>query len=172
MDAQLQKLYAELEKQRKELLDEIRKLDASQRDRKIKGKWSINEIVAHLVASERLSMAYIKKKSNAIETVDDTGILEELKMILLRISQRIPLRYKAPKVVVDHTAKHEFNKSEEKWNQVRNELLTFIQNINPQHSKRKIYKHPVAGRLNIHQAMAFFKEHVTHHLPQIKRLLS
>jgi hypothetical protein len=172
MDPHLSKLYSELENQRAELLNALKKLDAMQCDRKLNGKWSINEIVSHLVTSERLSMAYIKKKSNAIETLEDTGILEEMKMLLLIISQRIPFKFKAPKLVVDHTPKHSVVESEEKWNEVRKELLFFIQKTNPRHSKRKIYKHPAVGKLNIGQAMTFFKEHIIHHLPQIQRLSS
>jgi hypothetical protein len=172
MDPQLLKVYHQLEAQREELLNLLKQLSEDHRNRKVNGKWSINEILSHLATSERLSMAYIKKKSNAIDTLDNTGLIEEFKMVLLKVSQRGPFRFKAPKVVDDHTPKDSFSESEEKWNRVRKELLNFIQNINPQHSKRKIYKHPVVGKLNIRQAMLFFKEHVTHHLPQIKRLLS
>jgi uncharacterized damage-inducible protein DinB len=172
MDPQLLKVYHELEAQRAELLNLVKQLNDEQRDRKVSGKWSINEILSHLATSERLSMAYIKKKSNAIEALDNTGLIEELKMVFLKISQRGPFRFKAPKIVADHTPKHSFKESEEKWDEVRKQLLDFVQNINPQHSKKKIFKHPVVGKLNIRQAMEFFKEHVTHHLPQIKRLLS
>jgi uncharacterized damage-inducible protein DinB len=172
MDPQLLKVYHELEAQRAELLNLVKKLNEDGRDRKVNGKWSINEILSHLAASERLSMAYIKKKSNAIDTLDDTGLMEELKMVLLKVSQRGPFRFRSPKIVADHTPKDSFKESEEKWNKVRKELLDFVQSINPEHSKKKIFKHPVVGKLNIRQAMEFFKEHVTHHLPQIKRLLS
>jgi uncharacterized damage-inducible protein DinB len=172
MDPQLIKVYEELEAQRAELLNLVKQYKEEDRNKKINGKWSINEILSHLVTSERLSMAYIKKKSNAIETLDNTGLLEDAKMLLLKMSQRGPFRFKAPKIVADHTPESSLKETEEKWNQIRIDLLNFVQNISPQHSKKKIYKHPVVGKLNIKQAMLFFKEHVTHHRPQIKRLLS
>ena len=126
MDPQLIKVYQELEAQRAELLNLVKQHNEEDRNRTVNGKWSVNEILSHLATSERLSMAYIRKKSNAIETLDDTGLIEELKMVLLKISQRGPFRFKAPKIVADHTPKHSFKESEEKWNEVRKELLKFI----------------------------------------------
>ena len=172
MDPQLETLYQQLERQREELLGAIRQLDFQQHTRSINGKWSLNEILAHLITSERMSLSYLKKKSNAIHQVGDTGLFEEIKMLLLKMSQRIPLRYKAPKIVKQNTPQLSFAEIEKSWTELRVDLFNFIQTLDAAHTKRKIYKHPVAGRLNIKQAMAFFREHITHHLPQIKRLLS
>jgi hypothetical protein len=136
------------------------------------GKWSLAQVFAHLIASEQLSIQYLKKKIQAIETQPDTGMLEELKMLALIISQRLPFKFKAPKVVVDNTPT--FNNVAEivaAWNQTRTELKDLLNQFSNNHLTRKIYKHPVAGKLNIVQAMRFFQEHIIHHTPQIKRLL-
>lgn len=136
------------------------------------GKWSVMQIITHLITSEQLSLNYIRKKSQGIKDLPNTGIGADARMFLLKISQRIPLKYKAPKVVVQHTPETlSFEKSRQAWENLRKELHSFIINMESQDLKKAIYKHPVGGRLNILQALIFFQEHFNHHLPQINRLI-
>ncbi|MFM7858344.1 MAG: DinB family protein [Flammeovirgaceae bacterium] len=138
-----------------------------------KDKWSILQIIAHLITAERLSIMYMKKKIQGIDNASDSGVWEEVKMALLIISQRLPLKFKAPQVVVQQTTQvTTLQQLEEEWNQVRQELNQLLEKIPPQHRKRKIYKHVVLGKLNAQQALRFFHEHFVHHQPQINRLLS
>ncbi|HNC28695.1 MAG TPA: DinB family protein, partial [Cyclobacteriaceae bacterium] len=58
------------------------------------------------------------------------------------------------------------------WDKARHELNNFLNSIADRHSRRLIFKHPVAGMLDVRQSVAFMYEHVRHHLPQIKRLLN
>jgi uncharacterized damage-inducible protein DinB len=172
MQSALQKLFDLTEQQKLTLLNQIDSLSTEQLHHHQAGKWSLAQVFAHLITSEQLSIQYLKKKIQAIETQPDTGILEELKMLALIISQRLPFKFKAPKVVVDNTPT--FNNVAEivaAWNQTRTELKALLDQFANQQLKRKIYKHPVAGKLNIVQAVRFFQEHIIHHTPQIKRLL-
>ena len=137
------------------------------------GKWSISEILTHVLTSEKLSLGYMLKKSNRINELNDSGPWESLKMMLLKMSQRLPLKFKAPKVVVDHTpealSKGALTNA---WHQHLNELQTFLETIEDKNIRKKIYKHPFAGRLDARQALQFFQEHFHHHLPQVRKLLS
>jgi hypothetical protein len=99
-------------------------------------------------------------------------LLEELKMIVLILSQRLPFKFKAPKVVVENTKPStSLQELEKEWAAVRNELKTMLEKFGDDQLKRKIYKHVIAGKLNILQTLLFFREHVIHHQQQIKRLL-
>lgn len=172
MQPELQKLFDTIEQQKADLLIQIGSLSAAQLHQHPPGKWSLSQVFAHLITSEQLSVQYLKKKIQAIDEQPDTGLVEELKMWTLIISQRLPFKFKAPKVVVDHTPA--FKNAAEiatAWNQTRTELKDLLGRFTANHLKRKIYKHPVAGKLNIVQATRFFSEHIIHHTPQIKRLL-
>jgi hypothetical protein len=171
MEAELQKIYDQLEIQREELLKKISTLNEENHNHTVRGEWSINQILAHILTSERLSLLYMKKKFQGINDLGDTGLYESLKVVILTISQRLPFRYKAPKLVVDHTPTLSLKEIELHWANTRKELKDFLERIEPHHIKRKIYKHPVAGRLNVVQAIGFLREHIIHHLPQIKRHL-
>lgn len=127
----------------------------------------------HMLTSEQLTLDYLKKKSQGMEELADSGPVESLKMSLLRISQRLTfLKYKAPKALVANTpeaiALHDLKIL---WAQSRISLGKFLENIQDKDLHKLVYKHPVAGRFDIVQCLIFLNEHFLHHRPQIKRLM-
>ncbi|QOI96882.1 MAG: DinB family protein [Flammeovirgaceae bacterium] len=137
------------------------------------GKWSMAQVFTHLLTSEKLSLGYMKKKAQGIEQAGTSGMWQSLTMLILIISQRRPmLKFKAPKVVMDNTPPA-MNKQDlfVAWEESRLELKNFLEGINNTHARKLIYKHPVAGRLDVRQALVFFGEHIRHHRPQLMRLL-
>jgi uncharacterized damage-inducible protein DinB len=175
MHPSFQKLFAELEIQRMRTLDSVKHLDNKQLNRPLtEGKWSVAQILSHIVAAERLSLGYVKKKTQGIETAPDTGLWEEIKMIMLVASQRVPgLKFKAPRVVVETTTVHpDLDSITKEWDAVRNEFKLLLDTIPDEYVNRRVYKHARAGYLNLKHALRFFGEHVIHHTPQIKRLVN
>jgi len=172
MHPRLEYLFESIEMQRQTLLLSLRALDYETLNNHPEGKWSIIQIIAHLISAERLSVNYITKKIQSVESVANTGFVEELKMLLLKISQRLPMKFKAPKVVIENTTKeNNLGKLEEEWNGVRDDLKKILEQVEDHHVKRKIYRHVRVGMINIQHALQFFREHVIHHKPQIKNLL-
>ena len=166
-------LFDSLEAQRSKLLGLITDLTHEQLNTHPEGKWSIAQVLSHLIASEHLSVKYLNKKMLGINEAPNTGLIEELKMIALIVSQRTPfIKFKAPKVLAENTPVYQTAEQlKEAWDKNRIELKKVIARFQDDQLKRKIYKHPVAGMLNIKQALQFFREHITHHTPQIKNLL-
>ncbi len=169
----LEKHFNRLEQQRTELINNLKgKSAAALAAAPAPGKWSILQILTHLYASEKLSFGYIKKKSQGIQHVGNAGLQQALIIPVLKISQRLPFRFKAPKVVVENTP--ETMPLEElinHWNLLRLELKTHLENVSDGHLHKLVYKHPIAGRLSLPQALQFFAEHIKHHEPQIKKAL-
>jgi uncharacterized damage-inducible protein DinB len=136
------------------------------------GKWSISQILTHLLTSERMSLAYMKKKSLGIDRLENAGFIERFKFWILKISQRIPLRYKAPKVVVQQTpAPLSYGDLVRQWEGLRTELRDFLLSIEEKNIHKKIYKHPAVGMLDVSHAIQFLAEHIHHHRPQIKSII-
>jgi len=174
MNLKLQRILDRLEAERKDLLDELSALpDQRFNTNPSPGKWSISQILTHLITSEKLTLLYMRKKSMGINELDNSGWIESLKMILLKVSQRLPfLTYKAPPIVVEHTPEAlSYAEAVEQWSKVRALLKKFLGAIEERNVRKKIYKHPVAGRLDVSQALEFCGEHIRHHLPQIKKLM-
>ncbi len=172
MNVELRKQFNKLEKLTAELIGAIENTTTAQLHQSPPGKWSLSQVFAHLITAEQLSVQYLKKKIQVIEEQPNTGLAEALKMWVLILSQRLPLKFKAPKVVVDHTAAYDdATEIINAWSKTRMELKELLDRISDHQLKRKIYKHPVVGKLNMAQTVRFFREHIIHHTPQIKRLL-
>jgi uncharacterized damage-inducible protein DinB len=166
-------LFDSLETQRKDVLGLITNLSHEQLNAHPVGKWSIAQVVSHIISSERLSVMYLNKKILGIKEAPETGLKEELVMIALVVSQRLPfLKFKAPKVVAENTTQYQTaEQMNEAWEKIRTDLKEVLKRFQDDQLKRKVYKHPIAGMLNIQQTLRFFGEHLTHHTPQIKKLL-
>lgn len=171
MNAKLDQLYNSLEEQRFQLLSSLKNLSPEKLNHQPEGKWSINQIIAHLITAEKMSVMYLTKKIQGVNEVENSGFFQELKMIGLIISQRLPFKFKAPRVVVENTsASTDLKQLEQEWNSVRAEMKTLLEKIKDDQVKRMIYKHVRAGKLNIQHALIFFREHIIHHQPQIEKL--
>lgn len=173
MNKLLASVLAELEKQREEILQSVSHLPDDAFNRAPQpGKWSVAQILTHILTSEKLSLGYMKKKVQGIDQLKDSGLSESLRLWLLIVSQRIPVKYKAPKVVVENTPETlSLARVTEEWTNFRKELAAFLSTIDDKHARRVIYKHPLAGRFDVRQTLIFFREHINHHRPQIDRIL-
>jgi hypothetical protein len=166
--------FEKLEQQRVEIIDQIKSLSSEKFNHQpASGKWSIAQILTHIITAEQLSLSYMKKKMPAIGELADSGIGESFRLGLLVVSQRIPaLKFKAPPVVVKSTpAPYSIQEVMEKWAQHRADLKSFLETVEDKHVRKVLFKHPIAGRFDTRQAVVFFREHIIHHTPQIKRLL-
>jgi uncharacterized damage-inducible protein DinB len=173
LNASLAQHFEELELQRNRLLERIYPLSTDQLNAHPPGKWSIAQVLSHIIASEQLSVRYINKKYLGINESPNTGLREDIKMIVLIISQRLPFKFKAPNVVVEKTTAYQSAEElKQVWDKTREEMKEMLKHFKEEDLKRRIYKHPIAGMLNITQAVRFFLEHIIHHTPQITRLLS
>jgi hypothetical protein len=173
MNSALARRFEELEAQRQTLLNTLAPHPWRQLTLAPPGQWSAVQVLAHLVTAENLSVAYMKKKIQGINETTATGLVEDLRMLLLICAQRLPLRFKAPAMVVDKTPDYPTLEAlVGDWDAVRAELKGLLEQIPPGLLKRKIYKHAVAGRVNIVHALVFFREHIIHHKPQLRRLLA
>jgi hypothetical protein len=172
MHPSLEKYFNSLEQQRTKLLTELSPISGERLILSKNGKWSISQILGHIIAAEKLSVGYINKKINAINEVGSTGVWGEVVLGLYIISQRLPFKYKAPKALGNQPKLYlDLASLENEWNEVRQELKTFLEKFPPSGLKKKIYRHPVMRRCNILHALISFREHIIHHYPQIKRQL-
>lgn len=172
MHPKVDKIFRKAEAERKAVLQLLKDVPDDKLHRAPDGKWSASQIVFHLIEAERISVIYIRKKYLGADTAGDTGLWEEMKYRLLRISQRLPLRYKAPAVLAQHSPlRLSCEELEARWQELREDFRRFLEPLPHPVLKKKLYRHVVAGRLNIYHALGFFNDHLQHHLPQIKRLL-
>ncbi len=173
MTAVLEDIFNDIEHQRKELIASLMKVSRERMNAHPAGKWSVNQVIAHLISGERLSLQYVQKKIHAIDQVGNAGVTEKMKMWVLIVSQRLPLvKFKAPKIVVEQTRDSEsFEELVTEWDRIRADWVILLNRIPEGGENKLIYKHVVAGRLGLKHALLFMREHIIHHQRQIRRLL-
>lgn len=172
MNTRLQHLFDQLETQKSNLMQQVGAMDEQQLNTATSGRWSASQVIAHLIASEQLSVNYLNKKILGINEYENSGVAEETKMLILVLSQRLPFKFKAPRAVVENTSSfHSKEALIHAWDTTRGELKVVLDKFTDEQITRKVFKHPRAGMLNIQHALRFFREHIIHHQPQIKRLL-
>jgi hypothetical protein len=172
VNSKLEPLFQSLEQQRNDLLAELKSTSADALNHAQNNKWSISQIAGHLIQAERMSVGYMSKKINAIKEVDDTGLWGEMKLWVFIVSQRVPLKYKAPTNLGEMPPSYaDFSALEKDWNESRLSLKQFLETVPDWGLNKMIYRHPVMGRCSVVHALKFFREHIIHHHPQIKRQL-
>ena len=73
MQPQIELHFQKLVKQTHILLNDVRHLNEEQYTRAGSGKWSVAQIMIHLLSAEKMSLGYMQKKSLAIDTLENTG---------------------------------------------------------------------------------------------------
>jgi hypothetical protein len=173
MNATLEGRFRRLEEDRLQLVQTLMRQPASVLDHRNRPeKWSIGEILMHLLTAERMTIEYMRKKSLGIQQLRNSGLLESVKTGLLILSQRLPLRYRAPEGVRKQTPDViPLAALSREWQVARQRLKEVLDNIDDHNLHKLIYRHPVVGLLDANQCLIFMRAHFLHHLPQITRLL-
>ncbi|MCG3166647.1 MAG: hypothetical protein POELPBGB_02427 [Bacteroidia bacterium] len=171
MNKKLQHEFEALEKSRLALFAELDKLDASKMNTKPdENSWSVIQVMDHLTLAERNSVLYIKKKMSVSDKFKKANLNTEWRLFLLKAALKLPLKWKAPKVVADARNDNNYEQAKAAWNEVRNNLRELLETFPEEYLDSEIFKHPLAGKFTIVQALGFMQTHFNHHLGQFRRI--
>lgn len=171
METQLQNQFNKLENQRFQLIEFVKSISHLEQNRiPSQGKWSVNQILLHLILAEELSVKSIKAKIITSQNIEKTGWMNSIRVLLLRIFLRSSKKFKAPKAVSDLPQHLEFKELAERWNVARKNLNDLLESLPETLLNKSIFKHPVAGKLTIYGGLSFIEEHVRRHQKQIHQL--
>lgn len=161
MQADLQGLYNELKDQPDVVLN--KKL--------AEGKWSVLQVMHHLIIAERGSVAYVKKKMSFNPEYTKAGLMTGFRHLGLKFYMGAPVKFKAPEVVGDSKLPDEstFWETVKLYNTTREELKELLENFPPELLNKEVYKHAMAGRQTIKQMLVFFDRHFVRHRKQIRK---
>ncbi len=160
----VEKQFKGIEEQRKNLLDEIAKLNHTQQNFKpAPESWSILQVVNHLLYAETNVVKYMLKKIQGIATVEKAGVQAKFRSLLLNTFLKSPLKFKAPKAAMPVQGEvYIFENLRKQWNETRAEFAKILDQLNPADAEKLLFKHPISGKFNIYQTMSFMQEHIAH----------
>lgn len=171
MNPKLEISYLFLEKSRNRLLNELEGFEDGQLNvLPATDKWSINQIVAHMVLVEQLTSGYIQNKIEKDETLHTSTFSNIARNILLKVALKSGMKFKAPETVASVPEKASLASLRRQWDSVRYNLEDLLTELPPHMLDKYLFKHPAVGPLTVNQTLSFLQDHFDHHLKQINQL--
>lgn len=171
MNPQLEARYLKLEECRNRLLDELEGLeDALLNQPAAEGKWSVNQIIAHLIQVEQLTNSYIQRKAQQQDMLEHAGPAHMLRSLLLKMALNSGMKFKAPEAVAKVPEQASLKSLRTQWDLTRYQLEDTLTELPQQLLDKCLFRHPYAGMLTLPQALTFLQDHFHHHARQINRL--
>lgn len=171
MEPKLELKYLRLEKSRNRLLDELEGFEDELLNKPSpNGKWSINQIVSHLIQVEQLTINYMQHKSQKQDNLANASFASSLRSLILKLALQSGRKYKAPEVVAVVPELASLQMLRQEWDHIRFTLEDVLTEL-PEHLSNKcLFKHPSVGPLSVSQTLTFLQDHFDHHLQQIHKL--
>ncbi len=153
---------------RHRLMDEMATLDAARlQARPIPGKWSILEIIEHVVVAERAVFLGLPEPSSLVPQARGLGnhVRYALVMLVLRfdVPVRMPSRAMAPRGESDLRA------IGAQWDQNHAWLRAVVSHLGPRVGSAAVLAHPISGPLTVRQALRMGQVHTDRHIGQIRQ---
>jgi uncharacterized damage-inducible protein DinB len=134
--------------------------------------WSVGQAANHLYLSEKLSLAYLRKKLSYPDSVPHYHFKSRLGVLFYKLILR-HVKMKAPDHINMWRGQEILSPVElnDHWSKLRIELKNFIHDHFDRFKTHLVYNHPFSGRMTFAQMIQFFSDHIDHHSRQIKRIL-
>jgi hypothetical protein len=151
------------------LLNEIGAMDPAKLvARPLAGKWSILEIIEHLVVAEREVLKRLPEPSRLAERKRSLKNRFAYLMVIFVLKYGIPVKVPSPAMVP--RGNRSLDELRRLWNENQEWLRAYVARLDPKGVRRAVFEHPVAGPLNVEQAVHMDQIHVDTHVRQIRRL--
>jgi hypothetical protein len=171
MHDQLERDLEAIDTSRCALLDELGILDGGTlAARPLPGKWSILEIVEHLVLAEREVLQKLPRPSELVELRRGLSSHFTYPMVMLVLRWGIPVKAPSPGMIPIGTSS--LPELRRQWDESQRWLRAYVTGLDRHGIGRAVFQHPVAGPLTVQQAVHMGQLHILAHTRQIRRLLS
>ncbi len=165
--------FQRLETSRKALFQKLMQHSDDELNRKrADGGWSAIQVMQHLIQAEMGTLAYLQKKTKDISGVEKSGFMHKVRTLLLKIFLKLPIKFKAPKMVAEVPDYASLKETATQWQLIRATLLQLCIDLPEEAFEKELFRHPLAGRMNILQMLDFFDSHFERHLAQIDKVLA
>jgi hypothetical protein len=129
--------------------------------------WSLSEIAHHLVVAEREILQQLCSQ-NTNRNVR-RNLRDRLGAMTVGMAFRYGFRVRTPMNSVIPRAGLSYEEISTAWDKTRAELAAYLAEVTEASYDQLVFRHPVAGRMNIEQTLDLIGQHITHHLRQVER---
>ena len=132
--------------------------------------WSVIQVFSHLNDAETGSIAYMTKKMQAGDKMQNFSTVNKLRMSLSKALLQSRLKWKAPKYISNPEGNYTFSEMKAKWDETRKKTKSYVSEYPEEFVNKAVFKHPFAGRLDLANAIDSITYHQRHHMHQLKRI--
>jgi DinB superfamily len=167
----VQRRLRALDERRRALLADVEALSAERLTAKpLPGKWSILEIVEHLVLAERAVLQNLPEPSQLVGRPRGLKARVSYPMVLFVLKYGIPVEVPSPRMVP--TGRASLPDLRRAWDESQQWLRSYVDGLDRRGLARAVFAHPVAGPLTPAQAIRLGRVHLETHARQIGRLVA
>ena len=131
--------------------------------------WSLNEIAHHLVLVEQGVKDTLREKLLTKADAWRSSFKSAVKFFLLQLVLKSPLRVKVPSKRVLPSSDVDLAQLQDSWQEIHKTWPDVLGQFKKNDLDKQLFKHPIAGWLNIIQTLDFLLAHTDHHLAQVDR---
>ena len=151
------------------LLDELETLDpAVLTTRPQADKWSILEIIEHLVVAERAVLSGLFESSRQRQS--QRSLKNHLMYIAVMAVLKLPFPVKVPAPSMLPQGNKNLDDLRKMWDENLKSLQSYLSKLDQQSIQEDVFRHPIAGPMTVSQAVHMDFYHFDRHLRQIRRL--
>jgi DinB superfamily len=155
--------------QRRALLDELAALPPEALKAKARpDKWSILEIVEHLVLAERFVLGGLRPAAELVARPRSLKNRCIYPIVLFVLKFSIPVKVPAKRMLP--TGQASLADVRSAWDENLRWLRAYVAGLAPGGGRSAVFLHPVAGPITLTQALRMDRLHFAVHLRQIRRL--
>ena len=133
-------------------------------------KWSIVEVVEHLVIAEDDLLTQLSKNVPA-STLDPKSKTPDKYQTVIKVMERdIPVD--VPDKRAEPKGRLTLVELLNQWDDIRKKLQGLLSEINTENRDDAVYRHPYGGPLNIEETLQFIDVHFDNHMRHIDRILA
>ncbi|MFO7448125.1 MAG: DinB family protein [Ignavibacteriaceae bacterium] len=171
MNRKLQSLYDSIETERLDITEQVKKLPDKELNRKpAEGKWSVLQIIFHLVKTEKIAVISIQKGIQKKEKHAAWTLRSLINNALLNIILKTPVKIKAPPIVAKVPDTYNLNELLVQWEKSGKALKETAEEFTPELMEINVFPHSYLGDMNITKTFKFILEHLKHHKRQIYKI--
>jgi len=166
-------LLWDLQSEKHRMLEELESWAPEDLRQSKEGGWNALQVLEHVIGSEIGTLGYLKKKTLApANELSEAGANDTETGNKLSAALQSTKQWKAPDVLPQPLGSDSLDLYAAKWQALRIKFTAFLDDLPEEYLSRLVFRHPIAGMLDLEQTLTFLRDHITHHMFQLDRIKS
>jgi hypothetical protein len=155
--------------QRTTLLADVAALTPAQRTwRGAPHAWSAVDVIEHLVLAEQVVLGDLATAADRADM--PRRVVHRVRSVMVWLVLRLGVRVSVPAEAMRPTGSASFEVLRERWDAQHRALHAFVGGLDAAGLRRRVFRHPIAGPLDVPQALRLLSAHLSTHQRQLARI--